>query len=487
MPDPLKILFVTSELAPLVTTGGLADVAGALPKALHADGHDVRVVMPCYRGIPAAHRGVPKAMCIVQLGGVTAYGQLRESRVPGTEIPLYLVEHEGYFGREAPYGTGSYEYTDNPERFSFFCLAVLDALPNIGWQPDVLHAHDWHTAALPAFLKFRYRNHPAWARTRILFTIHNLAYQGRYGAQHYANTGLPSELFHMDGFEYEGDMNLMKGGIAYADRLSTVSPRYAKEIQTVDYGCGLHGLLQRRAGALSGIINGADYSVWHPRNDKHLPAPYDVNDLAGKKRCREELLAQMQLPDTGQPIIAMVSRLAWQKGIDLAVAALPDLLNMGFSVIILGTGEDHLERRVNELALVFPQQLRVHIGFDVGLSHRIEAAADFFLMPSRYEPCGLSQIYSLAYGTIPMVRATGGLWDTVCGLRGDGGNLDDATGIRFVPLTPQAIGRAGRQAFELHANPERLGQVRDNGMREDFSWKRSSGAYAELYAETCAA
>lgn len=487
MAAPLKVLFVASELAPLVSTGGLADVVGALPKSLQAAGLDVRVAMPCYRRIPQEHRGIHRAMCIANLGAKTAYGAIRESRVPGTEIPLYLVEHEAYFGREAPYGSGSYEYSDNPERFSFFCLALLDGLPNVGWTPDVVHAHDWPAAALPAHLKTRFHSHPAWAKTKSVYTIHNLAYQGRYARQHYAATGLPWDLFHMDGFEFEGDMNLMKGGIAFADRLTTVSPRYAREIQTVDYGCGLHGLLQKRADELHGIINGVDYSVWHPKNDKMLPANYGLGDLTGKAQCRRVLLEELAIPDTGQPVMAMVSRLAWQKGIDLAVAALPEILEMGFSVVILGSGEEHLERRLHEIAGAFPEQLRVSLKFDVGLSHRIEAGADFFLMPSRYEPCGLSQIYSLAYATVPIVRATGGLWDTVRGLGPAGNTADNATGVRFVPMTPQAVVRAAKQSRALFDNKELLGQVRDNGMREDFSWARSSAAYAELYAEAAAA
>lgn len=487
MAAPLKVLFVASELAPLVSTGGLADVVGALPKALHAAGLDVRVAMPCYRRIPEQQRGTPVAMCIANLGAKTAYGAIREARVPGTDIPLYLVEHEAYFGRETPYGSGSYEYSDNPERFSFFCLALLDGLPNTGWTPDVVHAHDWPAAALPAHLKTRYHSHPAWERTKSVFTIHNLAYQGRYGRQHFAATGLPWDLFHMDAFEYEGDMNLMKGGIAFADRLTTVSPRYAREIQTVDYGCGLHGLLQKRSDDLHGIINGVDYSVWHPQHDPLLPANYGLGNLAGKALCRKVLLEELGLADTGQPVMAMVSRLAWQKGIDLAVAALPDILKMGFSVVILGSGEEYLEHRLLELAAAFPGQLRVSLKFDVGLSHRIEAAADFFLMPSRYEPCGLSQTYSLAYATVPIVRATGGLWDTVRGLPGACQNAGNATGLRFVPMTPQAVGRAAMQARALFDNKELLGQVRDNGMLEDFSWNRSSAAYAALYEEAVAA
>jgi len=487
MAEPLRILFAVSEMAPLVVTGGLADVAGALPKALHAAGHDVRVVMPCYRSIPVEHMGVSIGTCIGHLGGKDAYGLLRESKVPGTEIPLYLIEHEGYFGREHPYQAGAYEFLDNPERFAFFCAALLDAIPQTGWKPDILHAHDWHTATLPAYLKARYANHPTWGHTKSVLTIHNLAYQGRYGKEQFGVTGLPWDMFHMDGFEHQGDVSLLKGGIAYADRLTTVSPRYAAEIQTIDYGCGLDGLLRRRRDALHGILNGADYTVWHPDVDKHLSEKYSLAAPAGKARCRKELLAELGLADKGQPVLAMVSRLAWQKGIDLAVGALPAIIAQGFSVVVLGSGEPALEHRLNELAGAYPADLRVLTRFDVGLSHRIEAGADFFLMPSRYEPCGLSQIYSLAYGTIPIVRATGGLCDTVRGLRAGGDNLADATGFRFVPQTVQAIERAAAEARALYAEPKALAQVRDNGMREDFSWSRSSEAYVALYREAIAA
>lgn len=487
MAKSLNILFAASEVAPLVVTGGLADVAGALPKALHAAGHDVRVVMPCYRSVAEEHRGEAIGTCIGHLGGKEAFGLLRESRLPGTDIPLYLIEHEGYFGRAHPYQAGAYEFADNPERFAFFCAALLDAIPQTGWCPDILHAHDWHTATLPAYLRARYQGHPTWGRTKSIFTIHNLAYQGRYGREQYGITGLPWEYFHPEGFEYHGDVSLMKGGIAFADRLSTVSPRYADEIQTIEYGCGLDGLLRRRREALRGILNGVDYGVWHPSADKHLPAQYTAADPTGKAACRTALLAELGLPERGQPLLAMVSRLAWQKGIDLALAAIPAVIAQGYTVIVLGSGEPALEHRLGELAGAYPADLRVLTRFDVGLSHRIEAGADFFLMPSRYEPCGLSQIYSLAYGTVPIVRATGGLCDTVRGLRRDGDNLGDATGFRFVPQTHQAIERATAQAREVFAQPEAMAQLRDNGMREDFSWARSSTDYEALYREALAA
>lgn len=484
MTRPLKILFVTSELAPLVSTGGLAEVAGALPRALHTQGHDVRLAMPCYRNIPVENRGEEYCLCVADLSAKIQHGALRKSRVPDSEISLYLIEHEGYFGRERPYGVGAYEYDDNAERFCFFCLAVLHGVPQTGWLPDIIHCHDWHTAAIPAFLRTRYAHDPVWGNMPTLFTIHNLAFQGRYPKSKFPSTGLEPWLFTPNFVEYEGDMNLMKAAIAFAGKINTVSPRYAREIQTLEYGAGLDGILRTRSADLHGILNGVDYRVWNPATDRHLAANYSRTDLTPKQICKAALQKRLDVPASNAPMIGMVSRLYWQKGIDVLADALEQLMKLDVQIAILGSGDPKLEQRLQEAAARYPQKLAVVLGFDTPLAHQIQAGSDFFLMPSRYEPCGLSQLYSLAYGTVPIVRRTGGLADSVRDLNTVYRKNGQATGISFVPLTPESIVKSVRRALDLYANPELLRQVRLAGMAEDFSWERSSRAYVDLYRKT---
>lgn len=483
----MKILFVTSEMAPLISTGGLADVAGALPKALHARGHDVRVAMPCYRSLPEASRGDQYCLCEADMGKKTQYGALRQSHVPGTAVPLYLIEHEGYFGREKPYGAGAYEYDDNAERFCFFCQALLHAIPQTAWMPDLVHCHDWHTAAIPALLKSRYHLHPAWARVPTLFTIHNLAFQGRYGADKFPDTGLEPWLFTPQCLEYEGDMNLMKAAIAFSTKINTVSPRYAREIQTLEYGAGLDGILRTRAADLSGILNGVDYDDWNPAADPHIAETYSKTDPAGKARCKTALQAAFGLPEKDVPVFGVVSRLYWQKGIDLIVDALDRLLAEDLQLVVLGTGDPAMEQGLVAAMQRYPEKVAVKLGFNVPLSHQIQAGSDFFLMPSRYEPCGLSQLYSLAYGTIPIVRRTGGLADSVKDLNPVHQKHGTATGIVFVPLTPASLLKSVQRALTLYADPKAMAAVRKAGMNQDFSWNRSCAAYEALYQETLAA
>lgn len=484
MSKPVRILFVTAELAPLVSTGGLAEVAAALPRAFHAQGHDVRVAIPCYRQIPLEDRGQHHCLCKADLGRKTEHGGLRIATVPDTKIPLYLVEHEGYFGREAPYGVGSYEYDDNAERFCFFCQALLDGIKQIGWKPDVVHCHDWHTAPIPIHLKTRFRTDPFWSGISSIFTIHNLAYQGRYGADQYATTGLPPELFTPEYLEYEGDMNLMKGALVFADKITTVSPRYASEIQTVEYGAGLHGVLSTRRKDLAGILNGVDYNVWNPATDPHIAARYTAHDLKGKLKCKRALQQRFGLPVGDAPLFGVVSRLHWQKGFDLLTDSLNDLLRHDMQLVILGTGDAAIEARIKDAAGVHPDRLGLHLGFDVKRAHEVQAGCDFFLMPSRYEPCGLGQLYAMAYGAIPIVRRTGGLADTVIPYRTIRNNAAEATGLSYTPQTRQALTRCIFDALDLYLDQSAFRQVRINGMSRDYSWERSSQAYISLYRES---
>jgi len=479
-----KILYYTAELTPLLSTGGLAEVASSLPRALKADGHDVRLIMPCYASIPPEHRGEQRCMVVADLGTHHAHGALRESRVPGTDIPLYLVEHEGYFGRPRPYGSDAYEYEDNAERFCFFSIAGLDGIRQTGWRPDVVHCHDWHTAPVPTYLRTMLDSDPFWGGMATVFTVHNLAFQGRYRAHRFASTGFPREYFSPEAFEYEGDMNLMKACVKFAHKLTTVSPRYAKEIQTLEYGEGLDGVLRTRAQDLRGILNGVDYTIWNPEIDPYTTATYSAEDLSGKEQCKAALQASFGLPvKPDVPLFGIVSRLVWQKGIDLLVDAMEDLAGLGVQVAVLGTGTDDLEHRVWEATQRFPEQVAVYYGYDIPRSHQLQAGCDFFLMPSRYEPCGLSQLYALRYGTIPIVRRTGGLADSVHDLNAVHRRKGTATGIVYVPNTPQSIVRSVRRAVDLYRDKDVLAAVMRAGMQADFSWGRSCELYARCYAE----
>lgn len=480
---PIKVLFATAEVAPLMSTGGLADVAAALPKALKQAGHDVRIIMPFYGTLPALPESARRGMCVAHMGTHTAYGALWETRLPDTDIPLYLIEHGHYFHRPTPYGDGNHEYHDNAERFCFFSQAVLDAMPQTGWKPDLVHCHDWTTAPIPIYLKTSYARHPFWAGTPCLYTIHNLAYQGRYGADKMASTGFDPELFHPECLEYHGDLNLMKGAITLADRISTVSPRYAREIQTREYGEGLDGILRNRLSCLSGILNGADYALWNPANDPHLPANYDRNKLDGKAVCKAFVQREFDLPEADVPLFGIVSRLAWQKGIDLLVEAIRAVPEGASQVIVLGTGDPWLQHQLKELERQRPGTVRVRLDFNVPIAHRVQAASDFFLMPSRYEPCGLSQFYSYAYGAIPIVRRSGGLADTVTDLNPLNAKQGKATGLSFVPLTSHSLALRMKQAIKIYEDPSLFNALRDRGMAQDYSWSRSCQDYIALYKQ----
>ncbi len=483
---PLKILFACSELAPMVTSGGLGDVAAALPRALRAQGHDVRIAIPCYRSIAPEFRGQQHCLCVADLGSKTQWGALRIGTTPDTNIPLYLIEHDGYFGRENPYGYGAYEYDDNVERYCFFCLALLHGIPQTGWRPDIVHCHDWHTAPIPAYIKTRLAHTDAWRGMPSLFTIHNLAYQGRYKAHFLDSTGFGLDLFTPDCLEFYGDINLMKAGIAFATKISTVSPRYAQEILTPEFGDGLDGFLRTRKNSLHGILNGVDYTLWNPSADSFIAASYSVDDLSGKAMCKRALQVKFGLTQRPVPIFAMVSRLVWQKGFDLVVAALERMLEHDVQVAILGTGDPYYTEPLRKIANAHPGRMALLLEFDEALAHRIYAGADFFLMPSHYEPCGLSQLYSLRYGTVPIVRETGGLADSVVPITTANLKNGKATGIMFTPRTPEALMDAFGQALELYKQPDVLNAVRRTGMKQDFSWERSSKTYVKLYREAIA-
>lgn len=487
MDTTLSVLYVSAELAPLAKTGGLGDVANTLPSALHALGHDVRVALPCYRTIPAEFRGEQVCICKADLGSQSFEGAMRVARVPGTPIPLYLIENDGFYDRNHVYGHGGTEYQDNLERFSFFSTAVLDGVRRIDWAPDVVHCNDWHTALIPAYIKTRYARHPVWGGMPTVFTIHNLAYQGSFPASLLARTGLSWDLFTPESLEFHGSINLMKAAIAFASKLNTVSPRYAKEIQTPEYGHGLDGFLRTRAQDLSGILNGVDYTEWNPATDPHLVAAYSAEEPAGKAQCKAALQVQFDLPRRDVPLFAMVTRFDPQKGLDLVAEALNALLQRDIQLVMLGRGDRRLEQFYAESAKENPDKMRVVLRYDTRLAHQIQAGADFFLMPSHFEPGGLSQLYSLAYGTIPVVRATGGLADTVRDVSEDNLAAGRATGIVFRSATAEALLAAVQRALSLYRDPEAMRAVRTAAMKEDFSWEKSAQAYVNLYREAIAA
>lgn len=482
----LKILYVTAEATPLVKTGGLADVSYALPKALKEAGHDVRVAMPLYGTLDDARRGDFRCIVSADFAHGRITGGLREGRLPGTDVPLYLVEHEGFFNRAHPYHHKNVEYADNLARFSFFSLGAMDGLRQLGWRPDVVQCNDWHAAGIPVYLKTRLAHDGFWGGIPSVFTIHNLAYQGRFRSWQLPDTGLGWDLFHPGCLEYYGDINLMKGAIVFASQISTVSPRYAKEIQTPAYGEGLDGVLRARARDISGILNGVDYSEWHPARDKHLPAAYDKNDLSGKAVCKETLQKECGLPVADVPLFGMVSRFDRQKGLDILADALERLLPGNIQVIVQGSGDPHFEGLYMHLAARYPGKMAVALRYDVGLAHRIEAGADFFLMPSRFEPSGLSQLYSLAYGTIPIVRKTGGLADSIRDASRVNLRRKRATGIVFDAICGEALANAMQRAVRLYDAPDVLKQVRLTGMRADFSWEHAATDYLRLFRKAIA-
>ena len=409
--ERLRILYVAAEVAPFAKTGGLADVAGALPLALARLGHDVRVVMPLHRGVAAAagplRVAVPRVT--VPIGDRTVEGALLEGRLGG-EVPVYFVAQDEYYDRPALYGA-----SDDCERFTFFCRSILTALPELGWLPQVVHANDWQAGLLPVYLETLYRDPPGYADVATVFTVHNLAYQGVFWHYDLPMTGLGWDLFTPAGVEFYGHLSLLKGGLVFADLLTTVSPTYAREIQSPEFGERLDGVLRERSADLTGILNGLDVQAWNPATDPDIPKRYDRDDVGGKAACTAALRGELGLSDSGRrtPLVGVVSRLAEQKGLDLVAGAVPAIRAAGGQLVVLGSGEEHLERLLGELARAHPESVAVHIGFDERLARRIYAGADLFLMPSRYEPCGLGQLIALRYGTVPVVRRTGGLTDTV--------------------------------------------------------------------------
>ncbi len=472
----MRILFVASEGLPFSKTGGLADVVEALPKALVELGHEVAVVLPRYRGTRASTVVMPSMT--IPTGSGLRFPAIADGTVLAG-VRYFFVDDPEYFDREQLYGVQGRDYPDNAERFGEFSRAAIEIAKHI-WPPDVIHCHDWQTALVPVLLRTLYEADPLLTAIPVVFTIHNMGYHGLFPREILAELGLPETLFRMEAMEFFGKVNFLKAGLVFADYLTTVSPRYAREIQTEEYGHGLEGVVLDRGSHLRGILNGVDYSIWSPENDNLIISRYSAKSLSGKKACKKDLLEQFKLDaaDLQRPLIGIVSRFAAQKGFDLIEEIADDLVREGAAIVALGAGEARYEALFRELAGRYPRQVGVKIAYDNTLAHKIEAGADIFLMPSLYEPCGLNQIYSLRYGTVPVVRATGGLDDTIEQYDPASGR---GTGFKFEKYDAQALLGCVRKALVVFHNPQAWQKLQANGMARDFSWRVSAGEYAQLY------
>lgn len=480
----MKILMVTSEVSPYAKSGGLADAVASLAKALKKSGNDVRIVLPRYYSIDRLKLESVPGPLGVPMGNGEEWCSIYQGTLPQTEIPVYFVEHEAFFGRDGIYGDKTVsDFPDNPKRFAFFSRAAFQLCRKILWIPDIMHAHDWPSSLVPVYQNLL-ENRGEFAGTKTVLTIHNLGYQGIYDKSVFPFFGLPWEAYHGSGLEYFGSMNLLQAGISNAGKITTVSPTYAREIQTSNLGCTLDGLLRYRSGDLVGILNGVDYDEWNPETDIYIPAHYSMDNLSGKQICKRELQKEFGLeqnPDI--PVIGMVSRLTDQKGIGdlfgpMYGAAWHICAKMDVQFAVVGSGDKWCEQELASLSGRLAN-FKAKIGYSEKFAHLIEAGSDFFMMPSKYEPCGLNQIYSLKYGTLPIVRRTGGLADTVASYNDDKGT---GTGFVFDDLTPQAIfDTAGWAVYTYFNRTDHLEAMRKAAMSQCFSWDKSVKEYVALY------
>ena len=476
--EALKLLFAVSEMVPYAKTGGLGDVAGALPGALLRRGCDVRVCLPCYRVVRerAGEMGRAISRLRVPLGGASLETGVLETRT-AQGVPVYAVEREDLFDRPNLYRNAAGDYYDNLERFAFFSRAALLACGEMGFVPDLVHCHDWQTGLMPPLLG------AFFPRAGSVFTIHNLGYQGLFPADRLPATGLDADrCFHPEGVEYWGGISLLKAGIVYADAVTTVSPTYAEEIQTPEFGMGLEGVLRNRRSSLHGILNGADYARWDPGADPCLPARYGPDRMAGKTRCKEALIRELGLDARleQRPLIGVVSRLDRQKGLDLLIDVLDDLWALDVGLVVLGTGDPVIEEALRVAGGQLGGRMALRLDFDEPLAHRITAGTDLFLVPSRYEPCGLTQMHAMRYGSVPVVRATGGLQDTVSAWDPRTGR---GNGFKFTEAAPGAVLDALRQAVSLFDRHGPWEALRKAAMKADFSWDASAARYVTLFED----
>jgi starch synthase len=472
----LRVLMVASEATPFAKTGGLADVAGALPPALRPHGIEAAVVMPRYASIPLDGARRVWDRLHLQVGRHGWHSDIHAAEHRG--VTFYLADCPTLFDRPGLYNFNGRDYSDNHLRFAAFCQAAI-GVARFLFRPDVVHAHDWQAALSATYLRSGYRLDPHFLGVKIVFTIHNLEHQGRFARFEFDELGLDPDLFTPAALEFHGDVNLMKGGIVFADAITTVSPRYAEEIQTPEFGFGLDGLLRAHAAKMTGILNGVDYGEWSPETDPFIAAHYSAGDLSGKRLCKRDLLEEIGLPadNLDRPLMGIVSRMASQKGFDLLGQVIWDVLHSeDVCLAALGSGEERFETFFRNLASAFPDRVGVHIGYNNRLAHKIEAGADIFLMPSLFEPCGLNQMYSLRYGTIPVVRATGGLENSVTG----------ETGFKFWGYAPADLLECIRVTLAEYRDHEAWRARMLRGMAMDFSWDASARQYAELYRRLAA-
>jgi starch synthase len=474
-----KILFVTSEAHPLIKTGGLADVSGSLPTALAGLDVDVRLIIPKYQAIKTVEEIYYKST--VRVNNVDV--NILETRLPGTEVVVWLVDCPEFFGFPGnPYiDEQGNAWANSAERFALFCRIAVEVAMNRGyldWQPDIIHCNDWQSGLAPALLSLEA------SRPATVFTIHNMAYQGLFPKATRVSLNLPRPLWNPNGIEFNGMLSFIKGGLAYSDRITTVSPTYAREIQTADFGYGLEGLVGYRKDVLSGIINGIDADQWNPETDSNISERYDFSTINKKQLNKTALQNKHSLPvDNNIPVFALISRLVEQKGIDLVLECLPEMLALPLQFVLLGSGDKRFEQQLSHFAETYPDKMAITLGYDEGLAHLIEAGADIFLMPSRFEPCGLNQLYSQRYGTIPIVRKTGGLADTVVDTLPETLSNNTATGFVFNEATSGTLMETIKRALIVYSQPEAWKQLQAGGMQKDYSWNKSAKEYMALYEQ----
>jgi len=476
----MKILLASSEVHPYSKSGGLADMVGALAKFLARAGHRVGLVTPLYRGITERFPEIKPFdwKLDLPLGDKKIQADVW-TRDFGDQLTIYFIDQKEFFQRADLYQEKGSDYSDNAERFIFFSKCVANLARYLPWQPELVHVHDWQAALVP-LLMLDQKLRDGWSDAPpSCLTIHNLAFQGNFPPSKYALTNLPLDYFHPEGAEFHKLLSCLKAGISYADLITTVSPRYAREITTEQFGGGLDGTLRRRQNSLVGILNGVDYDEWKTIGNPYLEHTYSLDDLRGKDANKSDLQEELGLPIAPNlPLFGAVTRLAEQKGVDIMLGALEEMLAADLQFVLLGSGSREFERAFRKLAERYPKKCAVKIGFDHGLSHRIEAGCDFFLMPSKFEPCGLNQMYSLRYGTIPIVRVTGGLDDSVADISQ---NADKADGIKFLEYSVRALSKAIRKALVVYENKELLQHYRQNAMAKDFSWEKTAIAYEKVY------
>ena len=474
----MHIAFAASECVPFSKTGGLADVVGALPRALAALGHQVSVYLPRYR-----QTKLTDPQTVVRSITVPFDDKYRFCSVvtagPTTGVKFYFVDYPPYFDRDALYGTTAGDYPDNAERFALFSRAVLEASKVLG-VPHVFHCHDWQSALVPVMLRTLYAEDPAFRDVAAVFTIHNMGYQGLFPSDTLPLLMLPWDLLTISKMEFFGQVNFLKGALVFSDYVTTVSKKYSQEIQTTEYGFGLEGVLRNRAATVTGILNGIDYDEWNPQTDKFIAAKYSPLDLTGKLKCKQDLLQAFGIPnvDAKLPVIGIVSRFAAQKGFDLIAQVMDRLAREEMIMVVLGSGDKLYEEMFQRLNKQFPSKIAAKVAFDNAIAHKIEAGADMFLMPSRYEPCGLNQMYSLKYGTVPIVRATGGLDDTIEPWDARTGK---GTGFKFTEYIGESLLLTIRQALQAYSDQTSWQVLMRNGMNKDFSWNASAREYGKIY------